>query len=281
MIYLILSASFDPVDPNKFIKILKIGFSEDLSYSNRITSYKNHNPSCKILNTIPYGDRQDEANLHGYFKKYRIFNKEWYEYNDEILDFFSTHTTKESLSELPYTPHQKDEISLRQQTFKAIEETYNDETLDKDIRDFLKNDFMMLSGFSERFRELCNNFEDRLDTILCLPFLEEYKYYIDSLGLDRCRANGFRRAGLDREIQNGIIESGPLLKEAIYKEFQINSRISKSEIKQRLREIYSRLGYNKTPKAVDLSEYFEIKYCQITNKRTGKRDVAFEIIKKK
>ena len=43
--------------------------------------------------------------------------------------------------------------------------------------------------------------------------------------------------------------------------------------------IYSSLGYNKTPKANDLEEYFEIKECKVLNSETNKREHGFEIIK--
>ena len=48
-----------------------------------------------------------------------------------------------------------------------------------------------------------------------------------------------------------------------------------------LKNLYTSLGYNKTPKANDLDKYFEIRPCKMTNKETGKRDHGFEIIKRK
>jgi hypothetical protein len=63
--------------------------------------------------------------------------------------------------------------------------------------------------------------------------------------------------------------------------FVIGEKYSKSEIKEILRLIYESNGYNKTPKANDLEQYFELKSCLVPNKITGKRDAGFEILKQK
>ena len=67
----------------------------------------------------------------------------------------------------------------------------------------------------------------------------------------------------------------------ILSSFLPENRYLKSDIKETLRKIYEDLGYDKTPKASDLEEYFELRSCQIKNKETGKKDHGFEILKKK
>jgi len=69
--------------------------------------------------------------------------------------------------------------------------------------------------------------------------------------------------------------------EDIKSKFQVGNKYSKSEIKEILRTIYESNGYNKTPKANDLEEYFELKECKVLNESTSKRDAGFEIIKEK
>ena len=69
------------------------------------------------------------------------------------------------------------------------------------------------------------------------------------------------------------------VKDEILKEFVISERYSKSSIKARLERIYTNLKYDKTPKANDLEQYFELKECKVLNNDTGKRDHGFEIIK--
>jgi hypothetical protein len=277
MIYLILSAAFDPIDSNKFIKILKIGFSEDLSYDNRITSYKNHNPSCKILNTIPCGDRQDEANLHGYFRKYRIFNKEWYEYNDEILDFFNTHTTKESLSELPYTPHRKDRKSAKRQTLDKIQEEIDSRGITGELKIFLES-FYCKKEFGSRLKAICDLSEEDRNIVFDILPDQDYKRFYEAVGPERCRALSYNKTEISRELKNIKLDRTDIVSEKILTTFLPGDKLTKAEIKNKLANIYSDLGYTKTSKASDLEEYFILRSCLISNPETGKRDAGFEII---
>ena len=80
--------------------VLKIGYTADKNSKKRFESYKNHNPFFEILFTIPGGTEEDEKNLHYKFKSYLISGREWFSCEQEILDFFTTHTTKESLTEI-------------------------------------------------------------------------------------------------------------------------------------------------------------------------------------
>ena len=71
------------------------------------------------------------------------------------------------------------------------------------------------------------------------------------------------------------------VKEKILQIFIPGNKYLKSDIKETLRSIYESLNYNKTPKASDLENYFELRACQVKNKETGKKDHGFEIIKQK
>ena len=64
------------------------------------------------------------------------------------------------------------------------------------------------------------------------------------------------------------------IRDNILSVFTVGNKYLKSEIKEELKDIYTELGYNKTPKANDLEKYFEIRPCKITNKETGKRNKA-------
>ena len=54
----------------------------------------------------------------------------------------------------------------------------------------------------------------------------------------------------------------------------------KTEIKERLRQIYQEVDYKKTAKATDLEEWFEVKEVNITD-TNGKRGKGFEILSTK
>ena len=114
MIYVSLSATFIDGDINKFDKIIKIGYCKDDNKKHRLGAYITENPSIILLFTIPGGTEQDEKNLHHRFRKYLKYGNEWFSYEQEILDFFTTHTTKESLEELDTYYSKKKLIELEQ-----------------------------------------------------------------------------------------------------------------------------------------------------------------------
>lgn len=106
-----------------------------------------------------------------------------------------------------------------------------------------------------------------------------YKLYYEILGPDRCRACGYIKTDIEKEFRDLKFNKQDLA-DRIYDIFKINEKYTKSEIKDTLKNLYTELGYNKTPKANDLEKYFEIKLCKVTVE-TGKQDNGFKIIKRK
>ena len=115
MIYVILSAEIINKDPSNLGLILKIGYCKDDRAKVRTATYLTENPTIKTLYTIPEGTEQDEKNLHHHFRKYLKYGNEWFSYEQEILDFFTTHTTKESLEELDLHLSQNKLIKLQKE----------------------------------------------------------------------------------------------------------------------------------------------------------------------
>ena len=97
MIYVILSSAFK--DDNSFEKLIKIGYTDDSKKDRRYYQYKSHNPTIKILYEIPNGTVELEDLIHSYFEKYRYsdFGKEWFMWDEEIIQFFETYKTVEDL----------------------------------------------------------------------------------------------------------------------------------------------------------------------------------------
>lgn len=115
MIYLIKSSAYKDKSCKDHEDILKIGYTSEESKKSRFDCYITENPTCQVLYLIPGGTEQDEKCLHRHFNKYLKYGQEWFSYEQEILDFFKTHTTKESLKELNY---------LREDLRKLIEKKY-------------------------------------------------------------------------------------------------------------------------------------------------------------
>ena len=115
MIYVIKSAAILDKNTSSLGFILKIGYCRDDREKVRRTAYLTENPTIKTLYTISGGTEQDEKNLHHHFRKYLVYGNEWFSYNQEILDFFTTHTTKESLEELDLHLSQNKLIKLQKE----------------------------------------------------------------------------------------------------------------------------------------------------------------------
>ena len=81
---------------------------------------------------------------------------------------------------------------------------------------------------------------------------------------------GYHKTKIDREL--GIKLFNPTdLGNFIRSEFKLGERLLLSEIKSRLKDLYSRLGYNATTKATDIDTYFETKEYMVTIVVDGKK----------
>lgn len=92
MIYLIKTDYIDGT-------LLKIGYTKDKNKDKRFSSYKMHNPKSVVLFTIPGGTEKHEKAIHHKFRPflYSGYGNEWFNFDQTIIDFFTTHTTKDSL----------------------------------------------------------------------------------------------------------------------------------------------------------------------------------------
>lgn len=331
MIYLIKSAAYKNKECTEYEDTLKIGYTKDGSKKGRFECYITENPTSQILYLIPEGDERDEKNLHHHFRKYKKdYGQEWFSYEQEILDFFDTHTTKESLRELNY---------LRKDLRELIEVVYFDKILlslvqsprvyfntkaalysnldsilitvddfDSYFRSQYPNvqfdsespiismdnkDFGFLESFKQEFN-LDNNFTRRMKMYVELvsKFPEiytlnikifqsiippEYQGYMNLLGPERIKANKYIEADMKREAD--YLLKANEIRGYMIMTFKEGNRYTSKYIKEKLGEIYSNLNIEKTPKASELVNYFDIKECLISN--GTKRDRGFEIIKVK
>ena len=128
--------------------------------------------------------------------------------------------------------------------------------------------------------------EDVAKQVLDNIYDTRYSKYYWTISASRAGTLSYQKGNLEKEYQSIInpkdtsyIENE--VKQKILSIFNLRTKYLKSDIKETLRKIYEDLGYDKTPKASDLEEYFELRSCQIKNKETGKKDHGFEILKKK
>lgn len=277
MIYLIKSASWNK-EKNSFEFILKIGYTKDTSAQNRFSSYINHNPTVEILFKIPNATREQESLLHKYFKGFRIHGNEWYEYREEIINFFTSHTTRKSLNSV-IIPEEPSNISKAKE-FSEFVDTVENLDLKKRLLTYLE-----LSSQYLRLKFLYLLSKDDLlsEEILSKIPDDNFLTYFSILGPERIKALGYNVTKLNKEL--GIVSFDKnKLNLLIFKSFNIGDRLSLSNIKIRLKEIYSNCGFNKTAKANDLEIWFEIKEIFVTDhldNGSKKRGKGYEILSKK
>ena len=163
----------------------------------------------------------------------------------------------------------KDRFSV----FNAISKEVSDI---EDINTYLDTIYS-IKDITERYRYLCSLEEST--ALSCLPHLpESFVNYYTVLGPERMKALRYNATDMKREYE-GIIGNQEInIRDYIIPAFTVGEIYSKAEVKKKLGEIYNSAGYSKTPRAVDLGEYFVIKNCMITNKETGKRDNCYQIL---
>jgi len=146
----------------------------------------------------------------------------------------------------------------------------------EDVNNHL-NKIYSFTYLPDKLRYLCSL--DETMALSCLPHLpESFNNYYTVLGPSRMKALRFDTTDMKKEYENILGNQEINIRPYILGEFKINEIVSKSKAKERLKKVYESVGYAKTPRAVDLGDYFIIKNCMITNKETGKRDNCYEIL---
>ena len=148
------------------------------------------------------------------------------------------------------------------------------------------NEYKKLTTVKDRLKFICESqvSKEVLEVFLNqLSDSDDVKSYYLLLGKEKLKSYGYGISMIKKNIN--IITFNPLvLENIIYQDFNEGDRISLSEIKDRLSKIYESIGYRKSPKAVDLNEFFELKKCKISttdDSGNNKRVEGYELLKKK
>ena len=174
----------------------------------------------------------------------------------------------------------KDDISvirsLQEEGFDC--NLYTEENI-KLIQEFLQ-EFNQDKNFERCMRLYCL-FLDQYPTLFNILLKTSdipttFHMYYELLGHNGIRSYAYKEYALRNEVENKF--QSPGIKEAVLLNFQPGNKCTKKYIKERLQEIYNQININKTAKASDLEEYFELKPIKITNTQTKTRDAGFEII---
>lgn len=204
-------------------------------------------------------------------------------YNEETKDyvFIPVENTLVYIADLRAYDVQQKDYADRFSVFNAIDSSFSTLITSAHVRDFFSV-YDTLTNFTDKAKFLCDSdslfTSEELDEILHQvdPLLEDcYRY----LGRDIIIGYGYSINHLRTRLKKAIINTSDL-KERIMQSFHVGDRLSKVYIKAELGRIYNSLNYERTPKAVDLQEWFELKTGKFKN-AAGKWEGGFEILKQK
>ena len=149
-----------------------------------------------------------------------------------------------------------------------------------EISKFLE-DFNTLPSFNAKMRALCESgFSEYEMSAILDQVPKTYKNYYLVLGPERCKANGYNVTYVDREYSAAVMNKDGM-REEIYQRFSVGEVYSNKEAKEVLTEIYSKHNYNKSPKANDLENYFEVVKTKKPADETGFRATGLKLTKRK
>ena len=134
-------------------------------------------------------------------------------------------------------------------------------------------------NFDKKLQLLCvTNLPDPILHNVLDSIHENFKTFYLFLGPERCRANGYHYSELKKELEI-VTYNTEAIDQEIFRLFNVGEKYTWKYIKQELKSIYNSHGYKKSPKATDLSNWFELRTVKFTI--AGKKENGFEIIKRK
>lgn len=277
MIYVLQSSAYG--DFGNYIDIIKIGYTKD--WKQRKNAYYLSNPTIKLLYLFKDKGSTEkvESQLHEYFSEFRYekYGREWFYKTDEILNFFSVHTFPEILKIVGKV--KKEKVRKEPKTIQGIYKV-NEDKISEESKLIFTN-LLNLKNYEERLKYILNSKNINKEVLELLP--ESYTMAI-SLGLERCRANGYDITKIKIESDSIKLENSSEQLDNIYSTFEVGKLYSLSYIKSQLKLIYEKVGNRKIPKATDLNKWFEIKQTSIREKQEdgiNKKIIMFKIIKRK
>lgn len=155
-----------------------------------------------------------------------------------------------------------------------------DDIVNQEVSEFL-GIYTGLTTIYDKLKLLCEYglSQDSINIVLGqISDSDEIKSYYLSITPSRLRALGYNVTRIKREL-NIVTFSQELLEKSMYLEFKVGDRLSLSDIKVKLINIYESINYDRKAKATDLENYFEVKKCTIN--LPGKRVNGLEIINRK
>lgn len=160
-----------------------------------------------------------------------------------------------------------------------------DDIINQEVSNFLR-EYQELHTIYDKLRYLCESklSSEALEIVLGqMSDSDEIKSYYTTLGPERLYTLGYNLTKIKREL-SVIVFNPLLLQNHVYQDFKVGDKLSLAEIKQKLFNIYSEINYDKSAKANDIEDYFEIKKIVTYEKNSDgsrKQVRGYELLSKK
>lgn len=225
-------------------------------------------------NTTNPEDRHELADNYQFVAKSRRYRNDFVAVNEHAgSDLVPVFNKLVMISEMRAFDVQQVDYKDRFSVFSTLSKSV-DEIDDVNLR---LDELYSHKHIPDKLRYLCSLDESMANSLL--PHLpESLVNYYTVLGAEKIKALRYNTTDIKRAYEGIMGNQSIDIKPLIISEFKVEEIYSKAEVKKKLAKIYKDAGYTKTPRAVDLGDYFIIKDCMITNKETGKRDNCYKII---
>ena len=178
----------------------------------------------------------------------------------------------------------KNEIQVYNEFSKISSESlsFDDYNTKLQILNDLKEKYRRSGSFEDRMRAVCDILLDpkwsshiHISDFYWLPI--KYRNLLNLVGPEKIRATGHIESIIKKELQQKSMISS--IGSELVSKIIIGNRYTLKDLKNLIGLVYQSLGIDKTAKATDILEFFEVRECLITEKDSGKRVKGYEILK--
>jgi len=197
--------------------------------------------------------------------------------NGELVPVFN-HLVR--ISELRAYEIQQEDYADRFSVFNELDKIGALDNLSGEVKEFFLN-YDKIEIRLNKLRYLCENFNKfgDVDKKIILGNIHDkgFQEYVMILGPDVCKSCGYNITKLNKKLEVNSFDKDILVGE-LCKSFEVGKSYTNALTKIELSRIYKKLNYQESPKASDLSKYFDIKSCKL--KIGDKWEHGFKIIRK-
>lgn len=218
---------------------------------------------------------QDSAKLLNYKKDFVAVNRVKVDGDTKLIPVFNNLVM---VAEMRAYEIQQVDYANR---FTVFNELGNISTVeDKGVLEEFFKEYEQVKGREKKLQFICDYYfaGNSIRNIVDLVTEKRFKEYLTILGPEKCKSVWYKTSELDKKLNIISFEDDKIFEE-IDKEFNVGESYTNVYIKEKLGEIYKRIGYKASPKANDLSNYFETKKCLI--QEGSKRVNGLKILSKK